>query len=197
MPRKNMSKFWFAASSFAHARPAGVGGAASTPEHTALSASWAPRCLCLVLFLMLLAGCGLKRPEYTAPTGTSVTARRVVEHAYSQIGTRYRSGGASPRKGFDCSGLVHWAYNRSGVTVPRITRDQARTGKLVGAKTSLQPADILVFKNGRGPNGLHTGLYIGHGRFIHSPRAGQRVRTENLDASYWKNTYIGARRVIK
>ena len=120
-----------------------------------------------------------------------------MESAYSQLGARYRLGGDSPGKGFDCSGFIHWAYQQQGIAVPRITTEQARTGRLVAPQEGLQVADILVFKNRQGPRGLHTGLYAGGGKFIHSPRQGQRVRTESLDASYWKNTLIGARRLIQ
>jgi len=119
-----------------------------------------------------------------------------MESAYTQIGVRYSSGGDSPGKGFDCSGLVQWAYKQQGIPVPRITAEQARSGRLVAPKEGFQVADILVFKNGQGPRGLHTGLYAGDGQFIHSPRKGQRVRTESLELAYWKNSLIGARRLI-
>ncbi len=151
--------------------------------------------LCCVLLLQLTA-CGTRRPEYVPPAGTAPAARKVVENAYSQVGARYRSGGCTPSKGFDCSGLVQWAYASSGIKVPRITADQARVGRLV-SPNSLQPADILVFKNGRGRRGLHTAIYTGNGRFIHSPSNGQRVRTDSLELDHWKNTFIGARRVIQ
>ena len=120
-----------------------------------------------------------------------------METAYSQIGVRYRLGGNTPRNGFDCSGLVQWSYKQQGITVPRVTTDQARVGRRVSSRERLQPADILVFKNRQGPRGLHTGLYAGGGRFIHSPRTGARVRTESLEVSHWKNSLIGVRRVIK
>ena len=112
------------------------------------------------------------------------------------MGARYKNGGNAPGKGFDCSGFIQWAYKQQGITVPRVTTDQARAGRLVAPKEGLQPADILVFKNRQGPRGLHTGLYAGDGQFIHSPRAGQRVRAESLEVAYWKNSLIGARRLI-
>jgi cell wall-associated NlpC family hydrolase len=130
------------------------------------------------------------------PAQTPPAAKKVVESAYSQVGARYRAGGNTPGKGFDCSGFVQWAYGQQGVSVPRITADQARAGRLVAPQEGLQPADILVFKNRQGPRGLHTGLYTGGGQFIHSPSAGQRVRAESLELAYWKNSLIGARRVI-
>ena len=150
-----------------------------------------------LLLLCGLSGCGAQRaqpgPHGKAPSAAS----KIMESAYSQLGARYRLGGDSPGKGFDCSGFVHWAYQQQGIAVPRITTDQARTGRLVAPQEGLQVADILVFKNRQGPRGLHTGLYAGGGKFIHSPRQGERVRTESLEATYWKNTLIGARRLVQ
>jgi len=154
---------------------------------------------CIILCLLMpwgLSGCGANRPQPAIPTQTPLAAKKIVESAYSQIGARYKSGGNSPVKGFDCSGFVQWAYGQQGIPVPRITANQARAGRLVAPQDALLPADILVFKNGQGPQGLHTGLYTGGGQFIHSPSAGQRVRTESLEVAYWKNSLIGARRLI-
>ena len=155
-------------------------------------------CVLLCFFVLWgMVGCGAHRSPPVAPTKTPLVAKKSVESAYSQIGTRYRSGGNSPGKGFDCSGFVQWAYGQQGISLPRVTTDQARTGRLVAPKEGLQPADILVFKNRQGPRGLHTGLYTGNGQFIHSPRKGERVRVENLEVAYWNSSLIGARRLIK
>ena len=151
--------------------------------------------LCMLL-LLSLSSCGAQRTPPAFSQKSPVAANKVVQSAYSQIGARYRSGGNSPGKGFDCSGFVQWAYDQQGIAVPRTTTDQARAGRLVAPKDGLQPADILVFRNRRGPRGLHTGLYAGGGQFIHSPSGGQRVRAESLELAYWKNSLIGARRLI-
>ena len=149
-----------------------------------------------LLWLLMLGGCGLKGFGPESPSNAPA-ARKVVESAYSQLGVRYVSGGTSPQRGFDCSGLVQWAYGRNGIQVPRLTRDQAKAGALVRPDAALHPADIVVFRNTRAPNGLHTGIYTGDGHFIHSPGKGQRVRIESLDVAYWKNSYLGARRLVK
>ena len=156
--------------------------------------------LCCVLLCALvlwgMSGCGAQRSTPAPSSKAPSAANKVLESAYSQIGARYRSGGAAPGKGFDCSGFVQWAYKQQGIAVPRVTSDQARAGRLVAPKEGLQAADILVFKNRQGQRGLHTGLYAGDGQFIHSPRDGQRVRSDSLEASYWKKSLIGARRLI-
>ena len=152
--------------------------------------------LLLVPLLLLLGGCGFFG-QRTADSGpTPVKAHKVVKTAYSQMGKQYRSGGASPQKGFDCSGLIWWAYRQHGVSVTRVTTDQARTGHAV-PKARPRPGDIVVFRTGNSPRGLHTGIYAGGGSFIHSPRKGERVRMESLDIPYWKSKLIAVRRVVR
>lgn len=147
----------------------------------------------LVAMSVLLAGCGLMRP--TGSSNPPAKAQNVMRSAYSQIGSKYRLGGASPQKGFDCSGLIYWAYAKNGVKVPRITTDQAKTGQSV-SKYSAHAGDILVFRTGSSPRGLHTGLYAGDNSFIHSPGKGKRVRMDKIDDSYWKNKLVAVRRII-
>ena len=154
-------------------------------------------CCSLLALCLTLTACASRQSVPPIDAAAPPGARKVVEKAYSQIGTRYRLGGNAPGKGFDCSGLVQWAYKESGISVPRITTDQARSGNSVARTAPLQVADILVFKTGTAPRGLHTGIYTGKGQFIHSPSKGQRVRTEQLDDEYWKKKYVGARRIIR
>ena len=112
------------------------------------------------------------------------------------MGKNYRSGGASPQKGFDCSGLIWWVYNKNGVKVPRITVDQARIGQSV-PREQVRPGDIVVFRTSASPRGLHTGIYAGGNSFIHSPRRGEKVRMENMDIPYWRSRLVSVRRVVR
>lgn len=142
-------------------------------------------------------GTGTQNTPYRAnlcPTLMSL-GEDVAEIALQNIGIRYKSGGASPSSGFDCSGFVYWVFSEHGVSVPRDTVRQSKAGEEV-AKSDLLPGDILIFRIANTPNGRHSAIYIGDGRFIHSPSAGSRVRIENLDAAYWKNHYMTARRVL-
>ena len=103
------------------------------------------------LSVLLLSGCGLLgRNVDTGPTPEA--AKGVVRTAYAQMGKNYRSGGASPQKGFDCSGLIWWVYNKNGVKVPRITVDQARIGQSV-PREQVRPGDIVVFRTSASPRG--------------------------------------------
>lgn len=151
---------------------------------------------CMVLITSMLGGCGF----FSASTSSSPTAglkgSNVVETARAQIGSKYRPGGSSPQKGFDCSGLVWWSYKQHGVKVPRITTDQAKTGRSVPKKHA-RAGDIVIFKTGDSPRGLHSGLYCGNGSFVHSPGRGKRVCIDKLSASYWRDKLVAIRRVGK
>ncbi len=159
-----------------------------------ISARFWRACVLGPLLAALLAGCGLFRPANNGPT--PVQAQKVVHTAYSQMGKQYRLGGASPQKGFDCSGLIWWAYRQNGMNVPRITVDQARAGQSV-PKNLARPGDIVVFRTGQSPRGLHTGIYAGDDSFIHSPRRGERVRMESMNIPYWRSKLISVRRVVR
>lgn len=141
-----------------------------------------------------LGGCGFFNGASTPPPPDSVRTHKVVRTAYAQIGKRYIPGGASPRRGFDCSGLVWWSYGQQGVKLPRITSDQARAGRKV-PRRSAQPGDIVVFRTSHSPRGLHTGIYVGEQKFIHSPSKGKTVCMESLSHGYWHDRLIAVRRV--
>lgn len=146
-----------------------------------------------LLGLLMLSGCGVTVPVVPdgKPTRTSVT-----QTARSQIGVPYRSGGANPSSGFDCSGLVQWCYASHGFSLPRRTEDMMRAGVPVD-KEDLIPGDLVFFNVSRKRWGLHVGMYSGAGRFIHSPTPGSKVREESLFERYWVRSYIGARRILK
>ena len=116
----------------------------------------------------------------------------VTGRAHSAIGTPYVPGGRNPG-GFDCSGLVQWAYKGAGVTLPRTAQEQSRVGYAVTDRSKMRAGDIVSFR--RRDGGYHTGIYLGGGRFIHAPRPNAKVRVESLDTDFFRKTFIGARRV--
>ncbi len=123
------------------------------------------------------------------------TASNVALQALAYLGTPYRAGGLSPQTGFDCSGLVAYAFREgAGLALPRNTLDLSRLGEPVG-RGALRPGD-LVFYNTQRREYSHVGIYLGENRFIHAPSSGGEVRVENLHANYWMRRYSGARRVI-
>lgn len=125
-------------------------------------------------------------------------ASAVVTTALDAMGTPYRWGG-SDENGYDCSGLIQYAYGEHGILLPRVSRDQARMGLLVDRDLGqLRPGDILGFStNGSGVS--HVGLYVGDGMFIHSANAG--VKLSSLSASdpesrYWRERWVVVRRLL-
>jgi cell wall-associated NlpC family hydrolase len=124
---------------------------------------------------------GAREERRARPVGRA----RVVEIAKRYLGTPYRWAGASPA-GFDCSGFVMYVYSRTGIQLPHSSWMLWTVGKPV-ARKDLRPGDILFF-NGLG----HVGIYVGHGRFIHSPQTGDVVRIQRLSDH---GGFDGARRV--
>ncbi len=143
----------------------------------------------LLLLCFSLAACGAK----TSSKKSSTKGYAISKTAQSQIGKYYKFGGASPKTGFDCSGLIMWSYNKHGIKVPRTTKDQARVGKKISSK-KVQPGDIVVFKSKYTSSGYHTGIYIGNNKFVHSPKTGAKIRIESFN-SYWKPKISSFRRV--
>jgi len=152
--------------------------------------------LLLGLALVLFAGCAPRRVTTGSPGNTSRSiGAGIVQTATTQIGRPYRSGGNSPQRGFDCSGLIFWAYGQHGIQVPRTTTEQARAGKSI-PRSGLMPGDIVVFRERSGSNQLHTGIYIGKNNFIHSPNSRSSVRIDSLNASHWRRTFVSGRRIV-
>ena len=121
-------------------------------------------------------------------------ASELVVNAMGFLGVPYKRGGNSVETGFDCSGFVRAIYEQSiGLLLPRKAEQQAAATEQI-AKTDLEPGD-LVFFNTMKRAFSHVGIYIGDGKFIHSPKPGSEVRVENMGASYWLQRFDGARRV--
>ena len=164
-----------------------------------------------LLFLMgfvsaVLGGCAshtVRLPETEpepaaamAPViSTTDKASTVALQALTYLGVPYRTAGLSPQTGFDCSGLVAYAYREgAGMALPRNSFELSRVGQPI-ARAALRPGD-LVFYNTQRREFSHVGIYLGEDRFIHAPASGGEVRVENLRADYWIRRYNGARRVI-
>lgn len=123
----------------------------------------------------------------------------VVESAAAEMGTAYRLGGTTS-EGFDCSGLIQYAYAQHGITLPRTSAEQARAGNPVDRRLeALRAGDILTFSSSGGPV-THVGLYVGDGRFVHSASRGVQLSALSPDDPYgkwWWARWVGARRVVE
>ena len=118
---------------------------------------------------------------------------KVLSTVKAQVGKPYVYGAAGPNS-FDCSGLTYYAYKKEGIYLNRTSRDQAKNGKHV-SKSNLKAGDLVFFNSGT--NSIkHVGMYVGNGKFIHSPSPGKSVKYESLSTSYYVKGYVTARRII-
>lgn len=123
-------------------------------------------------------------------------AQSVVKRALGALGTPYRWGGTSLERGFDCSGLVNYAFKKvDDLDLPRTSRALSRVEGPKVAKGDLEPGDLLFFRI-RGRSVDHVAIYLGNDRFIHAPRRGSNVRIDKLSDGYWNKHFQLARRVM-
>jgi len=139
--------------------------------------------------LETVVGVSAVAPQEQTVVAPPSTHGGVVGVAMSQLGTPYVWAGAAPG-GFDCSGLVMWAYAQVGVSLPHSTYTQYNVGVPV-SRDQLQPGD-LVFFDGLG----HVGIYIGGGQFVHAPHTGDVVKISGMGEGWYSSTYVGARRIL-
>jgi cell wall-associated NlpC family hydrolase len=109
------------------------------------------------------------------------------------VGKPYRFGGASPSRGFDCSGLVQYSYAHAGLKLPHNTDAQWRLSKPIG-RAQLRRGDLIFFDEKGGRNS-HVGIYLGDGTFVHAPSSGKTVRRDRLDSPYWQKHLSALRRI--
>jgi cell wall-associated NlpC family hydrolase len=160
--------------------------------------------LAIVVTAFLAAGCATavrQLPggphEHAAfvltPAQVQATAgEKVVSIAAGLIGTPYLYGGDSPKKGFDCSGLVYYSFEQMGMKVPRTAEDQRKAADRV-KRDDLEPGDLVFFRSSKGRVD-HVGIYAGDGRFIHSPNSHSVVSYASLDAPYYRSHFVSAGR---
>lgn len=182
------------------------GGAARMPARRMHCTA---RVLRVAAMLALLAGCsghptrpvarGSHRPDAIAIVEVAANdpqrANSVLIRAIGLVGVAYRWGGNTPDSGFDCSGLVNFVFREMGqLSLPRTARDIAALPMPAVRNNHLAPADLLFF----GKRSVeHVGIYVGQGRFVHAPNSGGTVRLDELNGYYWREHYLGARRVLR
>lgn len=151
--------------------------------------------LLLLLTVLLLSACGSNRDNIRPhDSGSAISPKKVTSYARSLIGAPYQYGGNSPKSGFDCSGFVgHVFRHTAGISLPRNARQISRHGSPVKA-SQLRPGDLVFYDTNR-QSYSHVGIYLGDERFIHAPSSGGKVRVEDMNLSYWKKHYNGARRL--
>ena len=115
------------------------------------------------------------------------TSSNVLSRAVNVLGTPYRWGGSSPSKGFDCSGLVKYAFNDATFDLPRTSNAMASGHGVKVERKDLKPGDLIFF-NIKSRRVNHVAIYLGNDRFIHAPRRGKAVSIDTLNKPYWQST---------
>lgn len=122
-------------------------------------------------------------------------ASDMVLTAMHFLGVPYRHGGTTEATGFDCSGFTRHIFEMSlGLVLPRRADQQANAAGLMKVgREDLRPGDLVFFNTMR-RTFSHVGIYVGDGKFIHSPATGGSVRVDDMRYAYWSQRFNGARR---
>ena len=149
-----------------------------------------PRYSVLIVVLLAMAACG-SQPPVSSAGSIATPGDKAAAVALQQVGVPYRYGGNSPR-GFDCSGLVQYAYGQAGVSVPRTTGQLWSSAETVDGG-DMRAGDLLFFSvEGKMS---HVGVYVGNRRFVHAPQSGRTVSVASLDSPFYRSALLRAGRV--
>lgn len=146
------------------------------------------------MVVLALVGCGGDEAlQYRQQTGARSPMHSAVTVAQQLVGTPYHYGGTSPSRGFDCSGLVYYSYQRAGLDVPRTT-DGLYDSTFPVDPRALRQGDLLFFSiKGKVS---HVGLYVGKGKFVHAPSSGKKVSYASIENPYWREHLVRAGRLF-
>ncbi len=163
----------------------------------------------LLISVVLLASCkSTKTITSSSSTKSTLSKKRssrnvksdiVINTAKNYLGTLYKYGGTSG-KGIDCSGLVYLSFKEIGLDLPRVSKEQANTGKAVKL-SQLTRGDLVFFATGKGRRITHVGIVSkvnNDGQdttFIHASLS-KGVREDKLYSAYWRSHFVKATRVF-
>ncbi len=142
-----------------------------------------------------LAGCSstprLPDTSANAHVPADDVRTQAVFTAMQMVGVPYQWGGATPQ-GFDCSGLVQYAYSNAGLQLPRTAAAQMKVVTPLTLENA-EAGDLLFFRDGRRTS--HVAIYLGQGRFVHAPSTGNSVSLDSFSNTYWRMRFARAGRV--
>ncbi len=118
----------------------------------------------------------------------------IISIAKRFLGAPYKFGGNSLIRGLDCSAFVNKVFSFFNVDLPRTAREMYKIGRNV-TKGELSAGDLVFFRT-YASYPSHVGIYIGDSEFIHASSAAKRVRIDNMNQSYYRKRYIGAKRIV-
>lgn len=137
-----------------------------------------------------------KRKQRVSKSHTTQVTKVVPKIAKKKLGRRYVWGAEGPGT-FDCSGFTSYVYKKTGVNIPRTSRQQSKYGKYV-KRQQLRAGDLIFFDTSRRRKGIinHVGIYLGNNKFIHASSAKKKVIITSLKKPFYSQRYKWARRVI-
>ena len=156
-------------------------------------------CTSAILFAPVSAGAQETKPFESFSNSARTLRDSIVQMARAQVGTRYITGGESPDRGFDCSGLVQYVLAGLNLQLPRTARQQASVGLAIKRDTSrLLPGDLLTFAKGKKAKISHIGIYVGDGKYVHASSVAGKVIESSIDRPFSPliKMWRGARRVL-
>jgi cell wall-associated NlpC family hydrolase len=147
---------------------------------------------------LLAAGCAgtpaVPTPTASEPVLANGDARGpIAQLALSMVGVPYRYGGADPSEGFDCSGLVYYAFTSNGHIVPRTSQAQFDAVQKIPLAEAAE-GDLVFFRDQQ--NLSHVGIYLGDGQFVHAPSSGGTVSVASIDSPYYQRHLIAVGRLL-
>ena len=128
----------------------------------------------------------------SAPFLPPTKVQPLIATAKKFIGKPYHFGTAGPKE-FDCSGYLQYIFAQNKFSIPRTADEQYKLGRNI-LKNQLTEGDLVFFTTYE-PGASHCGLYLGSGKFIHASSS-KGVRIDELDNSYWKEHYLGAKHIV-
>ncbi|WNV76462.1 transglycosylase SLT domain-containing protein [Geodermatophilus sp. DSM 44513] len=128
-----------------------------------------------------LTGTGAASATSATGTAGSASESAVVAEARRHLGVPYLWGGTDPAKGLDCSGFTQLVYGDLGIDLPRTSSQQATAGRPVAGLADARPGDLVFFDHSSGRPGIdHVGIYVGDGKMIAAPQAGEVVKVQDV-----------------
>ena len=125
--------------------------------------------------------------------GSTPKGEEIERIAKSLLGTDYQYGANGPYQ-YDCSSFTKYVFSKNGITLPRVSKDQARVGQYIPANR-LQKGDLIFFDSKKSSEVSHVGIYLSKGYFIHASSAQDKVTISNLNSSYYSKHFKWGRRV--
>jgi cell wall-associated NlpC family hydrolase len=165
------------------------------------------RLLAAAAAAMLLNACAGTAPQPsgraridTAPTASDTRSasalpapgNQAARLAIRMVGVPYRYGGADPKDGFDCSGLVYYTYTMNGYAVPRTAQDLFKAARKISLADAVQ-GDLVFFQDQAKLS--HVGIYLGEGMFVHAPSSGDTVTVASLETPYYQRHLVAVGRL--